>query len=884
MTTPAGVPNLPVGALTVETLAERLQNQTPAAHRARAAERMPGALLGNSHGGNPLSDLSPFGLILKIFAAVSSRIATADPADIQGPSDLPALFTDFIEALPMAGTETLDSIYAQLSELRDRADEMFSSQLDMQLANAAADALVDWKARAGSNLFLDPEFSVELKRFPVSDLQTSSYSVGEQHKSGLKSWKWYHHAGVECGLKLAPTTRINHYQVAGGEVFSLWAFVHPDAANATSPGSIRIGGTLTDESGALPDQDIYADFPLNGPDMVKGQFNKITISVTIEDGYDRAVFWVKSTANVPANSLFFIDSCGVRENTAPAKAQAQADFATFVTDLKARAGTNACFDPRFSLGRTVTRFPFNVAQDFDYTHDQHLTGLWSWKWVQKTAAACGLVLAPTPKYDSFQVAGGESYFVQAFLMPDAANSTAGAVRVGATLTDSTGTLSPIDMFVETALSSAAAARGQWNPLSCTLTILDGFDTAKFWVIGTAGVAASSVFYVGAICVRETTHPQSIIDKIHEAILGAVPSSPQPVGSIADRLKEAWSSFWDGLHGSTGSTGKLPSDVQVAAAAVRSAAATATTNAATAQASASTAQTTANTAASDLSSSLNNMAGGLLGGSQTATPTTIRDKILAAWAQLFDGLNGSSGSSARLITEVGTAAAAVRSTASTASTNAATAQASASTAQSTASGAQSAIAATNTALYGGSSAGSTILPAALPTKLQTLGSGFVMRKTSGTIGVSCSANTATGIRFKTSDYDAAASNTGDYTVTTDGSGRLLVTATVAGWYMVEVAFGIKQTARAVGYRIAAAIYKNSGNMHKVGSTVDYYGSLSAQIPFACQGAFIVYLDGSEYVSPGALLYSQSTISNLDIIGTNFGADTYFSVSLLNRSLA
>jgi hypothetical protein len=793
VTTPGGVPNLPVGALTVETLAERLQDQSAAAHRARAAERMPGALLGNSHGGNPLSDLSPFGLILKIFAAVSSRIATADPADIQGPSDLPTLFTDFIESLPMAGTETLDSIYAKLSELRDRADEMFSSQLDMQLANAAADALVDWKARAGSNLFLDPEFSVELKRFPVSDLQTSSYSIGEQHHSGLKSWKWYHHAGVECGLKLAPTTRINHYQVEAGEIFALWAWVHPDAANATSPGSIRIGGTLTDESGVLPDQDIYADFPLNGPDMVKGQFNKITASVTIPDGYDRAVFWVKSTANVTANLLFFIDSCGVRENTAPAKAQAQADFASFVTDLKARAGTNACFDPRFSLGRAVTRFPFNVAQDFDYTHDQHLTGLWSWKWVQKTSAACGLVLAPTPKYDSYQVAGGESYFVKSILMPDATNSTAGAVRVGATLTDSTGTLSPIDMFVETALSSADAARGQWNPLSCTLTVPDGFDTAKFWVIATSATAANNVFYVGAICVRETTHPQSIIDKIHEAILGAVPSSPQPVGTVVDRFKEAWSSFWDGLHGSTGSTGKLPSDVQVAAAAVRSAAATASTNAATAQASASTAQTAA-------------------------------------------------------------------------------------------SGAQSAIVATNTALYGGSSAGSTILPAALPTKLQTLGSGFVMRKTSGTISVSCSANTATGIRFKTSDYDASASNTGDYTVSSDGSGRLLVTATVAGWYMVEVAFGIKQTARAVGYRIAAAVYKNSGNMHKVGSTVDYFGSLSAQIPFACQGAFIVYLDGSEYVSPGALLYSQSTISNLDIIGTNFGADTYFSVSLLNRSLA
>ena len=66
-----------------------------------------------------------------------------------------------------------------------------------------------------------------------------------------------------------------------------------------------------------------------------------------------------------------------------------------------------------------------------------------------------------------------------FFFPKSTNGTSGAVRIGATLTDSTGTLSPVDMFVETALSAAGATRNQWNRLNCTLNIQDGYDTAQF---------------------------------------------------------------------------------------------------------------------------------------------------------------------------------------------------------------------------------------------------------------------------------------------------------------------------------------------------------------------------------------------------------------------
>lgn len=102
LTTPGGVPNLPAGALTIETLAEKLQDLTPAAMRSRANGRYP-SIFNGSTGGDPALDLSPIGIINQLFAGFASHVANADPNDIQGPEDLPALLLDFIESLPVVG-------------------------------------------------------------------------------------------------------------------------------------------------------------------------------------------------------------------------------------------------------------------------------------------------------------------------------------------------------------------------------------------------------------------------------------------------------------------------------------------------------------------------------------------------------------------------------------------------------------------------------------------------------------------------------------------------------------------------------------------------------------------------------------------------------------
>jgi hypothetical protein len=1294
-----------------------------------------------------------------------------------------------------SATPTGGVFYVDDASLRDTTT-VAATTLEANLANF----VVGMKAKAGSNLMAGPTFSSTLvDRFPVDVNQVCGYAsgAGEQKHSGLQSWKWTHRTTVPSGLFLAPTQTVDSFEVKASESFFVEAYIYPKSTNTTTTGSIRLGATFSDSAGVQSDTDLYADYPLNGPDVPTGEWSKLNTTIAVPDGFDTVKFWVMATSTAPIGSIWWVDDVTIRESTDSAKAQAQADYANFVTNLKSQAGVNLVIDPKFGMGSLIDRFPYNTSQVYDYSTTQHHSGLVSWKWTQKASAACGFVMAPTATVDTFQVKEGERWFVEAWIHPASSNSgTAGAIRVGATFTDSAGYLSPTDVYTEVAMS--AVTKGAWNQVSKVVDSPTGYDTAKFWIITTSATATSTVFYVddvtvkayensaaasaaaaaadahattaldtlagitapgnkvlspnfesttlvrlpvgsptlaysteqhalgarslkvtttaasqgvylaptqsvsaftvqpgdmfncgakvrlsssssssgstnivmrwlndgatisdvvgttivnsdstlrsswvdftvsgtapancdglqvfvatnssaatGAIFyvdaayVREKTLVQTVIDNIHQAVQGGsstgntltsvfdniksvvddavdtantleavsaagnmvispnfeltfidripygsptgdysteqaalgthswkftttaastqgiylaptqtnqtftvqpgdtytasakvrpytassgtgyvyiamrwynngaslggasggtsinndvfsgwqdftitgiapatadqmqvyiVANSSTPTGrsyyvdaaqvreqsvlqkvidnihqainggstttntvaSVLDNLKVAWSNFWDGLNGSSGASGKLPSDVKTVASAVKSTSDTASTNATTAIGSASTANTTANTATTNLQTVVDGTVQAVDGGSATgAAASTFKTKLQLAWANLWDGLNGTTGATTKLPSDVKTVAAAVKSTAGTALTNAATADGKAVTADGkavtadgkavtadgkavtaqtnlqtvvdstvqavdggSATGAAHATVkdklqlawskifdglngttgsttklpadaytaaaavksnaalgvtnaatadgkavAINTTLFNQSTPGSAILTtvvpnlsatkitsgtvdvARLPSTLTTVGSGFIMRKTTGAIDLSCSANTPTGIPFATSSYDSTASNTGDYTLSTGAGGELKVSAANAGWYMVEVAFGIAQTARAVGYRIAAAMYLN-GSLHKIGSTVDYFGTFDTQIPFSCQASFIVYLAANDYVTPGCMLYSQSTISSslasgTDVIAPNFNRDTYFSVSLLNRSLA
>lgn len=179
---------------------------------------------------------------------------------------------------------------------------------------------------------------------------------------------------------------------------------------------------------------------------------------------------------------------------------------------------------------------------------------------------------------------------------------------------------------------------------------------------------------------------------------------------------------------------------------------------------------------------------------------------------------------------------------------------------------------------------TIATAQLPNAL-AVGSGYITRRTSGTIGLNISASSFTTGKFNYSHYDSSTNfGTTDYSVSSGGSGELKVSAVNAGWYMVEVSIGLQRTARLVTYQISAALFQG-GSAEKYGPAVNYAGANSAQIPFCAQGSWIVYLEPDEYVSPGWAIYSTTGLdSSAPIIGVNNNKDTYFAISLLNRSLS
>lgn len=203
----------------------------------------------------------------------------------------------------------------------------WAQELAAELASMRS--LTDWMAFTGSNLVLDPHFDslINFTRFPVAPAQICDYTT-DVHHSGLKSWRWWHFPAMDSGLILAPTTHVDYFSVGASESYFVEAWIRPDSGNSMATGSIRIGATVSDSGEFLEDTDIYLDFPLNGPDVVRGQWNKINHTVEIPTGYDTAKFWVKSTAATAADSIFAVDDVIVRENTSGVKAEIQPHWPT----------------------------------------------------------------------------------------------------------------------------------------------------------------------------------------------------------------------------------------------------------------------------------------------------------------------------------------------------------------------------------------------------------------------------------------------------------------------------------------------------------------------------------------------------------------------------
>lgn len=177
VTTPGGVLSLPHAALTLDTIASKLQDMSGTAMKNRAVERFP-SIFNNSTGLNPALDFTPFGILTRVWAEANSVIANADPNDIQTPDDIPELLLEFIEGLPLVGqfvdlleaiTGTYDgedptllivqeifgpirALVNALQGIDTSSPEAFITSLIDALINGGLEAVTDWAA-IGARLF-----------------------------------------------------------------------------------------------------------------------------------------------------------------------------------------------------------------------------------------------------------------------------------------------------------------------------------------------------------------------------------------------------------------------------------------------------------------------------------------------------------------------------------------------------------------------------------------------------------------------------------------------------------------------------------------------------------------------------------------------------------
>jgi hypothetical protein len=157
--------------------------------------------------------------------------------------------------------------------------------------------------------------------------------------------------------------------------------------------------------------------------------------------------------------------------------------------------------------------------------------------------------------------------------------------------------------------------------------------------------------------------------------------------------------------------------------------------------------------------------------------------------------------------------------------------------------------------------------------------------SGFVGVNTSVDTASltsgTARFDNNWY-VLESITGDMQYFA-ADNKLVVS--IEGWYAVEIAQRINGGSFGVGSGgiARAALFKN-GALEKIGgpSSTGGAGALTSISMGPFGGSFVVYLKKDEYLQPGYSYYGNAAGTNF-LIGDANGEQTWWSVSLLNRSL-
>jgi hypothetical protein len=351
------------------------------------------------------------------------------------------------------------------------------------------------------------------------------------------------------------------------------------------------------------------------------------------------------------------------------------------------------------------------------------------------------------------------------------------------------------------------------------------------------------------------------------------------------VQTTWNALVDGFDKTTGSLGKTPTDVRTRGQAVREQADLGVVNAASAAGAASTAQTAASnasTAASNASTAASNAA--------TAASTADGKAVSVATGlrQTVGGEPGTTGVPAstgtyltNLISKMyGTGV----STPQTFITNNAISGLPTTRLSGTISQGQITDGAVSTAKL----ASTVVSDITSSVRSSTVGSGLTINRTNSAAAYS----TLSGQRRIASGfYNATGRTSTDVTVSTS-SGFYAINITNPGWYMIDMGFLLTgQNYHSYNWWFRPLFFKgaDTGNFYKCGTEViniNYSRTpANSKGPSCAQASWIEYLTSGDTIWPGYLWSNQDSVSSDSIItsaASQFG--TYFSISLLNRSLA
>ena len=496
---------------------------------------------------------------------------------------------------------------------------------DAAITATNAELIVGDVIESGSNLIVNPSFE---KGWFSQGAGTYSY---DQARTGERSLKITSAGFAKKYTFLSDDNNFKFIPVRGGDVFYVEVWVRGKSTNTQTSGGAG-GIVLTLEPFYGLTELTNSSVSLTASSALNNTWTKLYGYITMPSNASRMRISVGFTNAVEFGEVYYFDDAVVREVTLASEAN---DNATSAQASATVAGTNADLalvnaqDAGELAGQVVESGSNLIANsDFEkglvspqpsvgvYTTDQKYSGERSLRMIANGTTKTFYLLSQGLTPRTIPASAGDVFYCEFYVYGDVINQTVSdGIRMvfeplnrwGASLTDAY-----VGRTVSTALNNT------WTKVSAYVTM--PADTTKFKVgLQVRNTVSQGYFYFDQIIVREVT---------------------------------------------------LANTANTAATSAEAAANTASTAASAAQTTANTATTTANSASTGVQETVDFVHQAVNGGTSTGNArATIRSNLQAAWANFWDGLQGTSGATSKLPSEVMTAAAALKSTADTASTTA-----------------------------------------------------------------------------------------------------------------------------------------------------------------------------------------------------------------------